>query len=390
MKPPIRVAYVLTPVTFGGAEKVNLNFLSNVDRKQIDLHVIALVRPWEKPPLLVEEIERLGISYSTLPVAARPRPGNDPIQILKVIWALYSMLRQQRFDLLHTHGYFADICGIPIARLLRLPALSTCHGFIDTDRKLQLYNRMDLWALKLCSRVIAVSDELRNGLEKLGIDEDKIRVIANAVPVPPLATQNDKGHRSFRQQHGNSQEEFVFVYIGRLSEEKGLLYLLEAFSELIKSDVCARLVLIGDGPQRKMLERRVVELDIERQVSLTGFQKQISPWLASADCFVLPSLTEGTPMALLEAMAAGIPIVATGVGGVPDVITDGVNGLLVPCADVGTLRNSMSRIIDHPELREKYSFEARKTVESHYSVQPWCEKILLIYRDLCLPDDHRV
>ena len=386
MKPSLRVAYVLTPITFGGAEKVSLNFLSTVDRKQIDLHLIALVRPWEKPPLLLEEVNRLGIAYTTLPVAIRP--GNDPVRVLRVIWALYRIFRQQRFDLLHTHGYFADICTLPIAKLLRLPALSTCHGFIVTDRKLQLYNRIDLWALKLCSRVIAVSDELRNGLEKHGIDEDKIRVITNAVPVPPLATQNDKDRRCFRQQHGISPDEFVFVYVGRLSEEKGLLYLLEAFAELIRPAMRARLVLIGDGPQRKMLEQQVAELDLERQVSLTGFQKQISPWFAIADCFILSSLMEGTPMALLEAMAAGVPIVATRVGGVPNVITNGVNGLLVPCADTEALRNGMSRIIAHPELREKYSCEARKTVESSYSVQPWCQKILQIYQDLCLPDDH--
>jgi len=388
MKPPIRVAYVLTPITFGGAEKVSLNFLSNVDLKQIDLHLIALVRPWEKLPMLLEEVERLEISYSTLPVAIRP--GNDPLRVWRVIWALYRIFRQQRFDLLHTHGYFADICALPIARLFKIPALSTCHGFIDADRKLQLYNRMDLWALRLCSRVIAVSDELRNGLEKHGIAENKIKVITNAVPVPPLAAQNDSDPCCFRQQHGISQEEFVFVYIGRLSEEKGLPYLLEAFAELIRPAVRARLVLIGDGPQRKMLEQRVVELSLEQQVSLTGFQKQISPWLAIADCFVLPSLTEGTPMALLEAMAAGAPIVATGVGGVPDVITNGVNGLLVPCADVDALQNSMSSLMVNPELREKYSREARKTVESRYSVQPWCQKILQIYQDLCLPDDHRL
>ena len=95
-------------------------------------------------------------------------------------------------------------------------------------------------------------------------------------------------------------------------------------------------------------------------------------------------------MALLEAMAAGVPIVATGVGGVPDVITNDVNGLLVPCANAEALRNGMSRIIAHPELRENYRCEARKTVESPYSVQPWCQKIMQIYQDLSLADDHPV
>ena len=388
MKPPIRVAYVLTPITFGGAEKVSLNFLSNVDRKQIDLHLIALVRPWEKPPLLLEEIDRLGIDYTTLPT--RIRPGIDPLRVFRVIWAIYRIFRRQRFDLLHTHGYFADICALPIARLCRIPALSTCHGFTVIDRKLQLYLSIDLWALKLCSRVIAVSDDLRNELENQGINKETISVVTNAVSVPPLVMQKDSKRLCFRQQKGISPEEIVFVYVGRLSEEKGLHYLLKAFAGLIRSDICARLVLIGDGPQLEMLEQRVAELGLVRHVSLTGFQEQISPWLAIADCFVLPSLTEGTPMALLEAMAAGVAIVATGVGGVPDVITNGVNGLLVPSANAEALQKGMSQIIAQPELREKYRREARKTVEVHYSIQPWCQKILQIYQDLCLVDDHSV
>lgn len=388
MKLPIRVAYVLTPITFGGAEKVSLNFLSNVDRKQIDLHVIALVRPWEEPPLLLEEVKRLGIAYTTLPT--RVRRGADPLRILRVSWVLYHIFRQQRFDLLHTHGYFADICALPIASVCRIPALSTCHGFINTNWKLRLNNRMGIWALKLCKRVLVVSDGIRNELEERGINKDKIRVIANAVPVPSLEMQKDKDRRCLRQQHGISPKDFVFIYVGRLSEEKGLHYLLEAFSELVRSDICARLVLIGEGPQFKLLQQRVVELNLERQVLLIGFQKQISPWLAIADCFVLPSLTEGTPMALLEAMAAGVPVVATEVGGVPDVITNDVNGLLVPCANAEALRNGMARIIAHPELRKKYRCEARKTVDTHYSVQPWCQKILQYYQDIHLADDRPV
>ena len=382
MKTPIRVAYVLTPITFGGAEKVSLNFLSNFDRKHIDLHVIALVRPWEKPPLLLVEVKRLGIAYTTLPT--RVRPGIDPLRILRVIWALYRIFRQQRFDLLHSHGYFADVCALPIARLRRIPALSTCHGFVNTNWKLRLNNRMDLWALKLCKRLLAVSDGIRNGLEEQGINKERIQVITNAVPIPPLATQGDKGRYCFRRKQGISPEEFVFVYVGRLSEEKGLYYLLEAFAGLIRSDICARLFLIGDGPQFEMLKQRVTELDLTRQILLTGFQKQISPWLAIADCFVLPSLTEGTPMSMLEAMAAGVTILATEVGGVPDVIASNVNGLLVPSANAEALQKGMSQIIAQPELREKYRREARKTVEVHYSIQPWCQKILQIYQGLCL------
>lgn len=385
MKRPIRLAYVLTPITFGGAEKVSLNFLSNFDRELIDLHLIALVRPWEKPPLLLEEVKRLGLEYTTLPT--RIHPGIDPFRILRAIWALYRIFRKLRFDLLHTHGYFADICALPIARLYRIPSISTCHGFIDIDWNLQLYNRLDLWALKLCSRIITVSDDLRDGLKKSGIDKENISVITNAVPLLPSGLKNDNDSISFRQQHGVSTEEFVFAFVGRLSEEKGLRYLLEAFAGLIQQADHAKLVLIGEGPQRQMLEHSVTELELEQRVLFTGFQKQISPWLEIANCFVLPSLTEGTPMALLEAMAAGVPVVATSVGGVPDVITNDVNGLLVPSEDADAFRDGMARIILNPDLREKYSSEARKTIEIHYSVEPWCKKILSIYRDLCSADD---
>lgn len=381
MKPPIRVAYVLTPITFGGAERVSLHFLSNVDRNEIDLHLIALVRPWEEPPMLLDEVNRLGISYSTLPVAARP--GNDPLRVFRVIWGLYRIFRQQSFDLLHTHGYFADICALPIAKLNRIRWLSTCHGFISTDRKLRLYNRVDLWVLRLCDRVIAVSDGIYEVLKGHGIDEDKITVITNAVPILSPATEDKWDPCNFRQQHGISKEAFVFAYVGRLSEEKGLHYLLDAMAELTRSYNRVRLILVGDGSQRKMLEQRAVELNLKQHISFVGFQKDVLPWLSIADCFVLPSLTEGTPMVVLEAMAAGVPVIATRVGGVPDVVADGVNGVLVPCKDVEALQASMSQIIANPQLRENYRREARKTVTSRYSIEPWSQKILHIYQKLC-------
>ena len=138
----------------------------------------------------------------------------------------------------------------------------------------------------------------------------------------------------------------------------------------------------AEGPEVERLKDRIAQLGLQQQVVLAGFQSQISPWLEMADCFVLPSLTEGTPMALLEAMAEGVPVVATGVGGVPDVITHDVSGLLVPSANAMALCEGMSRIRNSSELREKYRFEARKTIDSRFSVQPWCQKILKTYQDI--------
>jgi glycosyltransferase involved in cell wall biosynthesis len=139
-----------------------------------------------------------------------------------------------------------------------------------------------------------------------------------------------------------------------------------------------------------MLESRATELGLDGEILLTGFQEQVSSWLSIADCFVLPSLTEGTPMVLLEAMAMEVPVVATDVGGVPDVVVDGVNGLLVRPADADALQDAMSALFVKPSLREKYRREGRKTVESRFSVQPWCKKVLEVYLDARRRRHHRV
>ena len=310
-----KIAYILTPIDFGGAERVNLNFLKNVDRNRFQIAPIILIRPWEEDNFFIQELKKINYPIYKVPVAIRPRiEGKDYFRVIRCYRIIHSILKNNSFDLVHTHGYFADIIGIPVAKKLGIPNISTYHGFITDGRKLGIYNILNHLVLKLSNNIIAVSEEIRNILIKKGIKRKKIKVILNAVPI----NSNNKILAQYRKEKRKflnvNEKEFVIGYIGRLSEEKGIKYLLEAIS-ILNLDIPVKALIIGEGPQRKDLEDLVKERGIEEKVIFTGFQKDTENWLSVLDVFVLPSLTEGTPMALLEAMAFGGLVVASQVCG---------------------------------------------------------------------------
>ena len=375
----IKVAYIITPISFGGAERVNLNFLRQVDRNRFDILPIFLIRPWEKEPYFVREINRFGFHYETVPVALKPRSsGKDHFRLPRVVYRFYSILRNGSFDLVHTHGYFADICALPVARLLGICTLSTCHGYISGDNKLRTYNKLDKYFLRLCDKIIAVSEGVRNELIRGGIKNSKIVVIPNAVE--PSSNEAELSHRNDKRFSLNiAPDDFVVGYLGRLSQEKGVNYLIDAVSEIRDSGVQVKLVIVGDGPERDSLEHKVKNNGLENLVVFAGFQEDIKIWLQIFDVFVLPSLTEGTPMALLEAMAMRVPVIATAVGGVPQVVNDQKNGLTVPPGDHQAISNALNMLKNDSELYGIFAKAGVNTIKAKFSIDKWCRKIEKLY-----------
>ena len=251
----VKIAYVFTPVEFGGSEKVNLTFLRNVDRDRFDVCPILLVRLWEDRNFFVEQLGEENYSIYKIPVALRPRSeGRDYFRILRCTRNLYRILSKDSFHLMHTHGYFADIIGIAVSKMLNIPHISTCHGFISNDRNLKIYNTLDRFSLRFCSKVIVVSEGIRDDLVRNGISGAKIIVIQNAV-------QNSYDRDSFSENRLNKRKmlrikenEYIAGYAGRLSDEKGLQYLIEAGAILKEKNEVFNILIIGDGPKRKELE----------------------------------------------------------------------------------------------------------------------------------------
>jgi glycosyltransferase involved in cell wall biosynthesis len=229
--------------------------------------------------------------------------------------------------------------------------------------------------LPYADRVMAVSEGIKNELIARGINGSKIRLIPNAVTSNGRKEECAENRKSKRKLFNIPEHEFVIGYIGRLSEEKGVRYLIETHRLLAKAGVPARMLIIGDGPQRKELKHLASTIGDGKSVIFTGFQNNIEDWLPTMDVFVLPSLTEGTPMALLEAMAGGIPVIASAVGGVPQVIKQGKNGLLIEPGRTEEIHKAVLDLYNNEQMRENLSRAAEETIKQNYSVQQWIRSV---------------
>jgi len=383
----MRTAYILTPIEFAGAESVSLAFLRHVDRSRHDIRPITLVRPWERENLFVQRLEKENYPIARVPVAIRAQTeGSDYLRVVRCYRMIRALLQQGCFDLVHTHGYFADLVGIPAAKQLNIPTLSTCHGFISNTLKYRFYNMCDRMALRFSTRVIAVSEGIKMNLVKHGVRESQITVIQNAVNNSGDRDSAARNRQKIRNRLALGDHAFVLGYVGRLSREKGIVSLIEACAMLRDNGVPVTAVIIGEGPQRPELQALVKHHRLEGVICFAGFQHDVQDWLPALDVFVLPSLTEGTPMSLLEAMASNLPVVASAVGGIPQVLSTEQNGILVPPGEPGEIRRAVQRLYDDRALRDRIARAAGRTVQERYGIRDWVDKIEQEYiktRDRC-------
>lgn len=369
---PLKISVLATVTDFGGSEKVVLSLIKNINGALFEPVPIIFTRSGLKDTVFFREIDKAKRKYHTI------FADNHKIKYLNPLVNLieaYKLLRRHRFDLVHTHGYRADIIGIILSKVIGLPVISTCHGFISNDVNLKLYNKLDRFLLRYADRIVAVSEGIKKDLIRNGIKEWRIALIQNAVEQngnKELFTRNRKAKRQF---FNIQDKEFVVGYIGRLSEEKGVKYLIEAHTLLRKAGTPVKMLIIGDGTQRRELEELVKIAENGGNVFFTGFQNDIENWIPAMDVFVLPSLTEGTPMSLLEAMANGIPVVATGVGGVPQVVDSGKNGILVAPGKPEEIADAVSTLYRDESFRKTLAEEASTTVKLKYNLNDWVKKV---------------
>jgi glycosyltransferase involved in cell wall biosynthesis len=377
----LRVAVMLTPVEFGGAERVCLTLLKHIDREAFDVVPILFTRPWERENVFTRLLEDHRYPIVEIPVA-RKLTG-DYLRILRCYRLAWRILARGGFDLIHTHGYFADIIGIPIARLVGLPSISTCHGYIPSTWHLRVYNALDRFALRFGSRVLAVSETMKAALIASGLRAERIAVLVNAVDRPEDCPDGrDELPESPRRRLGLAAGEFAVTFVGRLSPEKGVNHLLAASEVLVRNGVPLRVLVVGDGPQRHELQRLSQHLGLGDRCIFAGFQENIAPWLRDSDVFVLPSLTEGTPMALLEAMASGIPAIASAVGGVPKLITHGETGLLISPGSEQELAAALLALFRDSTLRKRLARDARALVRARFGTGEWIARVEAEYRNI--------
>ncbi len=290
------------------------------------------------------------------------------------------MLRRERISALHVHHATALILGGIPARLAKVRrVVMTEHGLYQLKER-PSYRRSAARYCRFASDITVVEPSQADYFHaELGVPQRKLHYVPNGVRV--ASRTPDRVERA-RAALGLSPEMFAYFYVGRLSPVKDLGTLLGAFAELpLHVSSRSKLYLAGDGTERKALEEICNSLRLSDRVQFLGARDDVSDLLMAADAFVMSSTTEGLPMAMLEAMAGGVPCAATAVGGIPDLLSEG-RGLVVPARSSQKLAFAMSQLAESPELRKSITVAARKHVSRHYSLDAVVDRYLEL---LCLP-----
>jgi glycosyltransferase involved in cell wall biosynthesis len=361
----VRILHVLAPAREGGLERVVAMLSEGQGRDRA--HVAAVVTPDdanEHP--FINSLEAAGIPVTPIVVGSR-----GYLREYQLLGALIDRLRP---EIVHTHGYRPDVIGGMVARARHVHAVSTVHGFTGGGRRNRFNERVQLFALRRADAVLAVSRPLVDRLARAGVPLEKVRWIPNGFAPPKHVLTR----AASRQALGIPDAALVVGWVGRLSREKGADVMLAALSE---SEPSWRLSIVGEGGERDQLKEQAAELGVGDRITWHGSVPNAGALMPAFDAFVLSSRTEGTPIALLEAMYAGVPIVATEVGGVPDVIHS-EHALLVPSEQPAAIAAALSELERDPSASKRRSERARERVLHDFSAEAWIEAVDDVYRTI--------
>lgn len=314
----MRILHLIDSDGVYGAERALL-YLVREQQRRGNLPLVGSIRP---PGTPATDFERLVTSWGLLLVPIRIRPALRPA----VVRSLLNTVRDSKPDVLHSHGYKANILLGPLPRRVRGPMLATLHGW-SANRALTalgLRERLDGWALRNVEGVVVVTRQMLKLRAVRRLRHERVQVIENGIPplAERLADMTAAGVAAVPAAFMKfMQQAPTYVAIGRLSPEKGFDLLLEAFATAnTRNGGLHQLLIVGEGPERPKLERRIGELGLRQYAHLAGFVEGAERFLEHAAGFVMSSYTEGMPLVLLEALQWGSPILATGVGGIPEIL----------------------------------------------------------------------
>ena len=352
---PCRVAHVSLGLEMGGMEKLLVEFARHADRERFQLHFICL----EGRGKLADEIEALG-----WPIDAMEKPpGLRPGLILK----LARRFRRLGLDVVHTHNEPACLYGVPAARLARVPlVLNTRHGQGSSPgaRRARAFQ----WAARLAGRVVCVSKDAAALSVRSGLSENRVTTVWNGI---------DTEKFPFRGPCPGGPA----VVVARLAAVKNVDTLIRAIPLVVRSVPQFTLRIVGDGPCRGAHEALTAALGLQAHVTFTGEANNVPQQLGQASLFVLPSLSEGVSLSLLEAMATGLPVVATRVGGNVEVVIDGETGFLVPVEEPAKLAQAIIRLAVAPELSRRMGVAGRRRVQTAFDVRAMVRAYEDLYQD---------
>jgi glycosyltransferase involved in cell wall biosynthesis len=360
---------------YGGAEKVAYEFARRLDRQRFASYLCKIsLAEWttaESQARDAQELAARGVSVLSL-----NQPG--PMLLTPTAWRrLYSLLARESIDVVHAHMPRASIPGAILARLAGVPVMvSHEHGSVLEGRRIRTFLDREVVA-RLSTVVIAVSEwDRRNLIEHGGIPADRIRVLPNGIAA--VGEPSADAAPALERPPGAH----LIGAVGRLYREKGYEDLIHAVSLLKARGLGLRCVIAGDGPDRAELQDLIDRLDLAHEVQLLGRREDVPQIIGELDVAVLSSVREGSPLAVLEYMAGGAPIVATGVGGVPELIHDDEHGLLVAPGDPQALASGIARLLNDRALAARLGAAARARQLAEYDLDGLMRRLENLYVEL--------
>ena len=354
----ITIAHLTTDSKMGGTEHMILDVAASLDKTKFRSIVITLLGEGE----LEQRCKQHDIFYHSVNMKSK----FDFFSLGR----LKKILRSLNIDILHSYLFHANILGRFFGKKVGIPVIISGQRNVDLWRR-WYHNMLDRLTARYCQLFISNSEAGKKMLiEKVNVPENRISVIHNGIDVDAYA---DCALRK------NLSAPIKLLTIGSLTQKKGQVHLLDAVAGLKKNGLHCVLTILGEGPLSIDLPKKAVQLSIQEIVHFEGFKSNVADYLAQTDIFILPSLWEGLPVSLMQAMACGIPCVATRIGGVCELINEGKNGVLVKQANSTQLAEAVLALAKNDDLRYTLGQNARKTIGENFSRQTMIEKLNHVY-----------
>jgi len=381
----IKVLHIITRLDKGGsAENTFLN-LVGLDKNIYDVTLMS--GPVEEPTQdRRDEVEEYGIKHIFIPELVR---NISLINDLKTILNIYRYLRKEKFDIVHTHTSKAGLLGRLAARLARIPIIiHTPHGHVFFGYfgliKSNLFIFLEKLASRITDKIIALTNREKEDYISCKVtDEEKSVVICSGIELNKFKDLLLNEKQNLKKELGIPENSLIVGTLGRLVPVKGPEFLVEAAKHIISKYPDTFFVFTGDGYLRPDLKKKALNFGLKENIIFLGWRDDGAKILSLYDVFILPSLNEGMGRVLVEAMALGKPIVASRIGGIPDLVTHGKNGFLVPPKDPEELAKYIQILIEDREKREKMGLSGKK-IAMHFSAENMVEKIEKLYKELLI------
>lgn len=368
------VVQLIHTIAYGGIETIVLNWLLHLDSSKFDVHLVCFANPDHSEQPFVDAAARRGLTVSTIPWH-RGKP------IFPAARQLASLAEQWGADILHCHNVYANLVGLRAARRLGIRTVASVYVWGDFGWKRNLLQRLDAWALRRFCHVTSQCEQTQQETLARGVQASRSSILESGLTVTPrLLAPADRSQR--RRELGATDDQVVLLNVARLYAEKAHDSLLESFAEIRKRAPHARLWIAGVGPREADLKRLCSTLGLSNEVRWLGFVDDLPPLFELADIQVHPSHNEGVPLALLHGMAAGMPIVATAVGGVPEVVNHDRTGLLIPAGDSCGFTDAVVGLIQSPDRARRLGDAARDFIDQRYNLGHSVAQLEQIYDQL--------